>query len=244
MSRDLSITRNRSKLIIVAAAGTLSLATAASAASAAAAAWPAVAPPQAAFSVITARSGQAAAGQLAGRDDLAGRRIRFAAEHQGLTVLAARQAAAHAAHLAHLAAVAQAAKRKAQARWAWRAARSRLPAASSPAPASSGSRQAVASGSPQLIARRMLGSFGWPGSEFGCLDPLWAAESGWSVTATNPSTGAYGIPQAMPGSKMASAGGDWQTDAATQIRWGLGYIRGSYGTVCAAWRHEQAYGWY
>ena len=90
----------------------------------------------------------------------------------------------------------------------------------------------------------MLKSFGWPSSQFSCLDPLWAHESGWSVTASNPSTGAYGIPQAVPGSKMASAGPDWSSSAATQIKWGLGYIKDTYGSPCAAWRHEQADGWY
>jgi hypothetical protein len=99
------------------------------------------------------------------------------------------------------------------------------------------------SGSPQQIAEAMLGSFGWSSSQFACLDPLWAHESGWSVTAENPS-GAYGIPQALPGAKMASAGSDWQTDAATQIKWGLEYIKGTYGSPCAAWNHEQATGWY
>jgi hypothetical protein len=101
----------------------------------------------------------------------------------------------------------------------------------------------AASGSPQQIAEAMLGSFGWSSSQFSCLDPLWAQESGWSVTAANPD-GAYGIPQALPGSKMASAGPDWQTDAATQIRWGLEYIQATYGSPCAAWAHEQATGWY
>jgi hypothetical protein len=90
----------------------------------------------------------------------------------------------------------------------------------------------------------MLGSYGWSSSQFSCLDPLWNQESGWNVYATNPSSHAYGIPQALPGSKMASAGPDWQTDAATQIRWGLGYIKGSYGSPCGAWAHEQADGWY
>jgi hypothetical protein len=99
------------------------------------------------------------------------------------------------------------------------------------------------SGSPEQIAEAMLGSFGWSSSQFSCLDPLWARESGWSVTAENPS-GAYGIPQALPGSKMASAGSDWQTSAATQIKWGLGYIKDTYGSPCAAWAHEEATGWY
>jgi hypothetical protein len=90
----------------------------------------------------------------------------------------------------------------------------------------------------------MLGSYGWSSDQFSCLVPLWNQESGWNVEATNPTSGAYGIPQALPGSKMASAGPDWQTDASTQIRWGLGYIKGTYGSPCGAWAHEQAVGWY
>ena len=90
----------------------------------------------------------------------------------------------------------------------------------------------------------MLGSYGWSSSQFSCLDPLWNLESGWNVYASNPSSGAYGIPQALPGSKMASAGPDWQSDAATQIRWGLGYIQAMYGSPCGAWAHEQADGSY
>jgi hypothetical protein len=102
----------------------------------------------------------------------------------------------------------------------------------------------VASGSPQQVAEAMLGTFGWSSSQFSCLDPLWAHESGWSVTAYNAGSGAYGIPQALPGSRMASAGPGWQTNAATQIRWGLEYIKSTYGSPCAAWDHEQATGWY
>ena len=103
---------------------------------------------------------------------------------------------------------------------------------------------AVSPGSAQAIAMGMLSSYGWSSSQFTCLSSLWNAESGWKVTASNPSSGAYGIPQALPGSKMASAGPDWQTDATTQIRWGLDYIRGTYGSPCAAWDHEEADGWY
>ena len=90
----------------------------------------------------------------------------------------------------------------------------------------------------------MLGSFGWSASQFSCLDPLWVHESGWSVTAENAGSGAYGIPQALPGSRMASAGANWQTSAATQIKWGLDYIKGTYGSPCGAWAHEGATGWY
>jgi hypothetical protein len=102
----------------------------------------------------------------------------------------------------------------------------------------------AASGSPQQIAEAMLGSFGWSSSQFSCLEPLWAHESGWSVSAYNAGSGAFGIPQALPGSRMASAGPDWQTDAATQIKWGLEYIKGTYGSPCGAWTHEEATGWY
>jgi hypothetical protein len=100
------------------------------------------------------------------------------------------------------------------------------------------------SGSAQQIAMGMLGSYGWSSSQFSCLDSLWNQESGWNVYATNPTSGAYGIPQALPGDKMASAGPDWQTDAATQIRWGLSYIQSLYGSPCGAWAHEEADGWY
>lgn len=97
--------------------------------------------------------------------------------------------------------------------------------------------------SPQQIAQGMLAADGMTG-QFSCLDSLWMRESRWSVTAENPSSGTYGIPQALPGSEMASAGPDWRTDPVTQIRWGLSYIRGRYGSPCAAWAHEQADGWY
>jgi hypothetical protein len=90
----------------------------------------------------------------------------------------------------------------------------------------------------------MLGSYGWSSSQFGCLVSLWNVESRWDPYASNPSSGAYGIPQALPGSKMASAGPDWESNAATQIRWGLGYIKSTYGSPCAAEAHEQATGWY
>jgi resuscitation-promoting factor RpfB len=98
-------------------------------------------------------------------------------------------------------------------------------------------------GTAQSTAFNMLASFGFATSQWGCLDDLWERESGWRYNAENAS-GAYGIPQALPGSKMASAGSDWQTNPATQIKWGLGYIKSTYGTPCAAWSHEEADGWY
>jgi len=100
-----------------------------------------------------------------------------------------------------------------------------------------------ASGSPQDIARAMLQAQGMGNDQFTCLVNLWNRESHWNVHAANKS-GAYGIPQAMPGSKMASAGPDWQNNATTQITWGLNYIKGRYGTPCAAWSHSQSTGWY
>ena len=89
----------------------------------------------------------------------------------------------------------------------------------------------------------MSSTYGWGGDQFSCLNSLWNKESGWNYQAYNPS-GATGIPQALPGSKMASAGSDWQTNAATQVAWGLGYISSVYGTPCSAWAHSQAMNWY
>ncbi|QIG44313.1 lytic transglycosylase domain-containing protein [Nocardioides anomalus] len=97
---------------------------------------------------------------------------------------------------------------------------------------------------PRDIARALLASYGWDESQFGCLDSLWTRESGWNVYADNPSSSAYGIPQALPGSKMSSEGDDWATNPVTQIRWGLGYIQDRYGSPCGAWGHSQAQGFY
>ena len=102
----------------------------------------------------------------------------------------------------------------------------------------------AADGDPKAIASALLSDYGWSGSEFGCLDSLWTRESNWNVHADNPSSSAYGIPQALPGSKMASAGPDWQSNPVTQIKWGLGYIQGRYGSPCSAWGHSQSHGWY
>ena len=99
-------------------------------------------------------------------------------------------------------------------------------------------------GTAQHIGYEMLPSFGFnQTTEWTCLLDLWNQESGWMYDAYNPS-GAYGIPQSLPGDKMASAGADWQTDPSTQIKWGLGYITDVYGTPCGAWDHEVADGWY
>ncbi len=95
-------------------------------------------------------------------------------------------------------------------------------------------------GEAQDYAHQQVLAKGWGEDQFTCLVQLWQRESGWRVTAANPS-GAYGIPQALPGSKMGTG---WQTDAKVQIDWGLGYIRGRYTNPCGAWAHSNSYGWY
>jgi hypothetical protein len=115
---------------------------------------------------------------------------------------------------------------------------------SAPRPVASVPRAAIPTpGSAQAIALAILTARGMGTDQYSCLVSLWNRESHWNVTASNPD-GAYGIPQALPGSKMASAGPDWQTNATTQITWGLGYITGRYSTPCGAWAHSQATGWY
>ena len=94
------------------------------------------------------------------------------------------------------------------------------------------------------IGQRLAAERGWTGGEFQCLYNLWQKESGWNHNANNRSSGAYGIPQSLPGSKMASVGADWQTNPETQIKWGFGYIAGRYGSPCGAWNHSKARGWY
>ena len=96
----------------------------------------------------------------------------------------------------------------------------------------------------KATARQLAAEYGWGDGEFSCLESLWTKESGWDYQAYNDSSGATGIPQSLPGDKMASAGADWQTNATTQISWGLGYIGGRYGTPCGAWGHSQRVGWY
>ena len=99
-------------------------------------------------------------------------------------------------------------------------------------------------GTAQSIAYNMLSSFGWsPQTYFSCLNNIWTRESGWMYNAEKPS-GAYGIPQALPGDKMASAGPNWMTDPTTQIKWGLGYIQERYGDPCSAWSFWQAHDYY
>ncbi len=91
------------------------------------------------------------------------------------------------------------------------------------------------SGAAQATAKAMLSKYGWTDAQWPSLQKLWQGESGWDYKATNPSSGAYGIPQALPASKMASAGADWKTNATTQIKWGEGYIKSVYGSPSSAY---------
>ena len=222
--------RRRPSKITVAVAGATTVATIAVASGVAVAApdEPAgqAAPPQA----VAQAAAQAAADASETTQQLAQAKIHLAALEQDRLVAEARRAAAR-----------REARRRAAARRGAELAAARQAQQSAGSPASP---PAAPSGSPQQIAAAMLGSFGWSSGEFGCLQSLWNAESGWNPSATNPISGAYGIPQALPGSKMASAGADWQTNPATQIKWGLGYIKQVYGSPCAAWSHEQSTGWY
>lgn len=89
-----------------------------------------------------------------------------------------------------------------------------------------------------------LNTYGWSEYDFECLVKLWNKESGWNPNAHNKSSGAHGIPQSLPASKMASEGNDYYTNGYTQIRWGLKYIKNRYGTPAKAWQHSQNTGWY
>jgi len=246
----------RSRVIGIAVAGTLSLAAAVSVAAATPPSGVGAAPVGAANAYLTMVNGHqdAASATLAGAEQapaaqsdtmtegqrvLQFDRVRFV---RGERQLAAARATAAKAAVAK-AAAAKAAAAKATARQT--VVQSAPAPQSTQAPSVAAQQPALAaSGAPEQVAEQMLSQFGWSGSEFSCLEPLWERESGWDVTAENPSSGAYGIAQALPGAAMASAGSDWQTDAATQIRWGLTYIQGRYGSPCGAWAHEEADGWY
>lgn len=112
-------------------------------------------------------------------------------------------------------------------------------AAQQAAASRSETRTPVATGDPKAIARSMMTD-----TQFTCFSNIVERESGWEVTATNPSSGAYGLVQSLPGSKMASAGADWRTNPATQIKWGLNYMNSRYGSPCGAWAFWQKNHWY
>jgi hypothetical protein len=97
----------------------------------------------------------------------------------------------------------------------------------------------------QAFAKSYMESkYSWGEDQHSCLVNLWNRESGWRHTADNPTSSAYGIPQALPGKKMASAGADWRTNPETQIKWGLKYIKHRYETPCGAWGAFKKKGWY
>ena len=146
---------------------------------------------------------------------------------------AARLAAAHAA-LAKAQAEEKAAAAKAAA-----AAHAREQAAAAAANRAS-LTQTYAPGTVQALAESIIGN----ATQFSCFSDIVSRESGWNYTATNASSGAYGLVQALPGSKRASAGADWQTNPATQIKWGLSYMDSRYGSPCGAWSFWQAHSWY
>jgi hypothetical protein len=244
-----------SKVATVAAAGTLTLATAISAVVVThPSASPASATADAAFMTTVSQQSAAQAAQADSNGSqqatLFSHVRAYQAKHFQQEAAAAKAAAARVAAAKAAAAKAAAAKAAAQKAAAAKAAAAQAAAQRAAAQPTQQAQSAQAtavttpSGSPQQVAEQMLSQFGWSTSQFSCLQPLWQQESGWSLTAENPSSGAYGIPQALPGSKMASAGPDWQTDAATQIRWGLTYIKDIYGSPCGAWDHEEADGWY
>ena len=236
MSRHRNIRLSRSRAIVIAAAGALSVATAASAA---AATWSQGSQGHAAVPDGPAEVTRTAAGapRLSVVDQLA-RPIAEAETRQSSATVAQ-----HAFQLRLTQTRDAIAQRQAARDLAARKAAAQARTTTQPGQTASATVPA-ASGSPRQIAQAMLAPFGWASSQFSCLDPLWEHESSWSVSAANLGSGAFGIPQALPGSRMASAGPDWQTSATTQIKWGLQYIKGTYGSPCAAWAHEQATGWY
>jgi hypothetical protein len=97
---------------------------------------------------------------------------------------------------------------------------------------------------PREMAQQLVAERGWKAVQFTCLNKLWTRESGWDPHEENRSSGAYGIPQSLPGRKMASAGADWRDNPLTQIKWGLSYIADRYSTPCAAWAHSERYNYY
>ena len=102
--------------------------------------------------------------------------------------------------------------------------------------------QTLSEGDPRDIARALLPLFGFSSDQFSCLDSLYMSESGWRVDADNPTSSAYGIPQAL--TQLHDLPADYMTSAEAQIRWGLEYIQGTYGTPCSAWSFKSGHGWY
>ncbi len=165
----------------------------------------------------------------------------------GQVALAAYQAAQEAKR--------EAAQRKAEADAAAAAANRQAQQAQQPVqpPISSGGGGGFGGGGGNVVndpagarqyASSRLGAYGWGQDQMQCLSLLWTQESSWMTDATNPSSGAYGVAQALPPDKYYSAGSDWLSNYRTQIDWGLGYIRDRYGSPCNAWQHEMGFNWY
>jgi hypothetical protein len=172
-----------------------------------------------------------------------------------LAATAAKQASRRAEALAKRGksvAAEEARLKAAAARAAAAAARARAAAAKAKAEREAARQRALANRgylpgttNPRDMARQILrNKYGYGEEQFSCFNNIIIRESMWDVYATNPSSGAYGIPQALPGSKMASVGSDWRTNPATQIIWGIGYMRDRYGSPCEAWTFKRAHGWY
>lgn len=158
-----------------------------------------------------------------------------AAEKKAAEEAARQKAAADAQAKADAEKAAKEAEEKRKAEEANRSkARSAMTATESAPPVS------VTPGSVQALAQQIIGN----DAQFQCFSQIVKRESGWNYTATNPSSGAYGLVQALPGTKMASAGADWRTNPATQIKWGLSYMNSRYGSPCGAWSFWQSHHWY
>ncbi|HSA50418.1 MAG TPA: lytic transglycosylase domain-containing protein [Yinghuangia sp.] len=163
-----------------------------------------------------------------------------AARIQAEQKAAAEKAAAEKAAAEKKAAEARAAAEKAAAEKAAAEKKAAEERAAAEAASRDEERTPVTSGDPKAIARSMIAS----DAQYTCFSNIVSRESGWSVTATNPSSGAYGLMQALPASKYATAGSDWRTNAATQIKWGLNYMNTRYGSPCEAWAFWQENHWY
>ena len=166
----------------------------------------------------------------------------LATERQRAKIIAARKAkvAAEARRVARAEAAAAAERKRAA------AARARAKAAAAAAKERA-DEQGYEPGTtdPKAMARQILqNKYGYGADQFSCFDDIIMRESAWDIHATNGSSGAYGIPQALPGSKMASVAPDWRTNPATQIIWGVQYMKSRYGSPCGAWGFKSSHGWY
>jgi hypothetical protein len=179
--------------------------------------------------------------------DFDGHQSKVASQVAVVHTRAVRRVAAVKVAKARQAAAAAAAAARAQALADAKAVAARRAAAAQAASRSQVRAVAISGGSAwanRALGQQIASAAGWGGDQFACLDNIWSRESGWRTNAYNPNGGAYGIPQAQPGGKMAGAGADWQTNPGTQIRWGLAYIARAYGSPCSAWTFWQAHRWY